>query len=312
MGRKGGLLRHFEGWEAGLVAVVIALFGTLLTVPLKVAPNDVPRPLPDGKLLAAALDRERTLVASVVPILEREIADPARGTEFYDLRAMGEQFRAYGHAEATDEMYAAVRARQKLAETVARARALGDDRLLGLRAYQRRLFLAELERWEKTGKESDELTGLGGRFVALATRDGWLDGRTISMDDSLRGIFFKRRWNEITGLTQAPFALMLDEQRAFYAFLLEHPHIEGNQNMSAADVCRAADRWRLRKIEEIAAIDPAYPYALARGVILYRVGRYPAAAQSLRDYLAASTDGRYALRARNYLVAAVARENDGP
>jgi hypothetical protein len=45
-------------------------------------------------------------------------------------------------------------------------------------------------------------------------------------------------------------------------------------------------------------------------VVLYRVGRYPAAAQALRDYLGTSTDGCYALRARNYLVAAVAREND--
>jgi hypothetical protein len=310
MRRKGGLLRHLEGWEAGLLAVVIALFGTLLAVPMKVAPNDVPLPLANGKLLAATLEREHALASSVVPMLAREIADPAQGTEFYDLRALGEQFRAYGRAEMSEDVYAAVRARQKLAETVGRARALGDDKLLGLRAYQRRLFLTELERWERSGAESDELTGLGGRFVALATRDGWLDGRTIAMNDSLRGIFFKRRWNEIAGLTQAPFALSLDEQRAFYAFLLEHPHVEGNQNMTAEDACRAADRWRLRKIEEIAAVDPSYPYALARGVLLYRVGRFPAAAQALRDYLAAATDGRYALRARNYLVAAMERENE--
>jgi hypothetical protein len=131
------------------------------------------------------------------------------------------------------------------------------------------------------------------------------------MDRALRGIFFKRRWNEVTGLTQAPFALTLDEQRAFYAFLLEHPFVEGKETMSPADACRAADQWRLRKIDEIARIDPSYPYALARGVLFYRLGRFPAAAQSFRDYLG-SSDGRYAVRARNYLVASAARAAEEP
>jgi len=112
----------------------------------------------------------------------------------------------------------------------------------------------------------------------------------------------------VTGLTDAPFALSLDEKRAFYAFLLEHPFVEGKQAMSAVDACRAADVWRLRKVEELGRIDPAYPYALARGVLFYRLGRYPSAAQAFRDHL--STDGRFGLRARNYLVAALARASE--
>jgi hypothetical protein len=132
------------------------------------------------------------------------------------------------------------------------------------------------------------------------------------MDEVLRGLFFKRRWNEVTGLTEPPFPLELDEQRAFYAFLLEHPYVEGRERMAAGDFCRAADVWRLRKVEDLGRIDPAYPYALARGVLFYRLGRYPSAAQAFRDHLSSSTDGRYALRARNYLVAAIARASEEP
>src|SRR5262245_15817266 len=105
------------------------------------------------------------------------------------------------------------------------------------------------------------------------------------MSASLRGIFFKRRWNEVTKLTEPPFALSLDELRGFYAFLLEHPYVEGKENLGAVEACRAADLWRLRKVEELSHIDAEYPYALARGVLFYRLGRYPTAVQSFRDFL---------------------------
>ena len=52
MRKKGGALRHLEGWEVGIVAVAIALVGTLLAVPLPVLPRDVPVPLVDGKALS--------------------------------------------------------------------------------------------------------------------------------------------------------------------------------------------------------------------------------------------------------------------
>jgi hypothetical protein len=311
VGKKGGLRRHFEGWEAGVVAVAIAVTGVLLALPLAVAPRDLPAPTADEKALSVLFEREHGLATAIAAALREEIADPAKGTHLFDLRAFGEAFRAYGRSESADETYDVLRARQKLLEALARARSLGDDKLLALRAYQKELFGAELTRWEDTGQSSDELTGLGGKFLTTAERDGWLEGGTVAMGRVLRGIFFKRRWNEITGLTDPPFALSLDEHRAFYAFLLEHPFVDNKKNLQPADACRVADQWRLRKIEELGRIDPAYPYALARGVLFYRLGRYPAAAQSLRDYLA-TADGRYALRARNYLAAAVSKAQEEP
>ncbi len=306
-GKKGGALRYFEGWEGGLVAVGIALTAAMLAVPLEVAPDDVPLPLVDGKLLAATLDRDRALAAAIVPALEREVTHSSASTELYDLRAFGEAFRAYGRAEVSDDVYEVVRARHRLVEAVAKARGVGDDKMLGLRAYQAGLFSAELRRWEDTKKESNELGDLGGGFLRLAVQSGWIESGRIVMDDVLRGIFFKRRWNEVTGLRAPSYDLSLEEQRTFYAFLLTHPYVETGRAADPSDACRAADQWRLRKIEELARVDPVYPYALARGILFYRLGRYPASAQALRDYLGSATDGRYYLRARNYLVAANAR-----
>jgi hypothetical protein len=188
---------------------------------------------------------------------------------------------------------------------------MGDEQLLGLRAYQEQLFVEEVRRWENTGKESDELAGLGGPFLDLVERNGWLKGRTIVMDDVVRGIFFKRRWNEVTGLSEEPFLLSLDEDRAFYAFLLTHPYAQNASGPSPRDVCRAVDQWRLRKVEDLARRDPSYPYLLARGVLFFRLGDHAAAEQAFRDHLAKG-DGSYALRARNYLAATVARASEGP
>ena len=312
MRKKGGPLRHLEGWEVGIVAVAVALVGTLLAVPLPVAPRDVPVPLADGKALSAVLDRETMLAASIARALEEERGRTSGTSQLYDLRAFGQEFRAYGVAEASGDTYAVVRARQRLIEAVGRARGVGDEKLVAVRAYQQQLFLAELHKWENTEVPSEELTGLGGGFLDLARQSGWLVGKGIVMDDLIRGIFFKRRWNQVTGISRSAYAISIDEHRVFYAFLLTHPYVEGRGGLGAKDACRAADQWRLRKIEELARLDPSYPYVLARGVLYYRLGRYPEATQAFRDYLGAAEDGRYVLRARNYFATAVARAAEEP
>jgi hypothetical protein len=316
--RKEGIGRHLEGWELGVIAVTAALLGTLLFVPLRVAPEDLPLPIADERSLAQAQQIDEEMALRVVPLLERELAHAAasdgadaatHGGEpatLYDLRAFGEAFRAYGNAEASSDMYEAVRLRKKLLEATARARSIGDRELLGLRAYEKRRFVEELARWEHSGTVSDEMTGLGGSFLSLAERYGWTTDHRLAMGDAVRGIFFERRWNELTGLTEAPYALSVDQSRVLYRYWLMHPPVE-TAVVSFADACRLADEWRLRKVTEIARFDPAYPAALARGVLLYRLGRYPAAADALRDHLRSASGGAFALRARNYLAEATAR-----
>jgi hypothetical protein len=295
-------LRYLEGWQAGLLAVGIALVGTALAVPWSAEPRDLPMPAVDERALTAGMDADRSRARAFAPELERELG--AGTGPLFDLRLLGDSLRAYGHAEAEHGTYPIVRARQKIAESLAQARSLGAERLLALRSYQVELFLAEVRRFEKTGKSSDDLVGLGGPFVEMLERHGWVDaGHAVRMREPLRAILFKRRWNELLGLTEAPFALSVDETRAFYGFLLSHPWVE-REVEDSAEACRVADQWRLRKIDELAPLDPSYPHALARGVLLFRLGRYPAAAQAFRDHLASSPDGPYAMRAKNFLIAA--------
>lgn len=301
--------RHLEGWQPGLLAILIAASGAVLALPRAAAPEDIPPPAVDERALTRTLQHDRDRALALAPELERELAGSGP-TTLFDLRALGHAIRDFGLVDASaerDELI--VEQRAKLAEAVLRATSLGEDKLLALRSYELALFLREVRRWEETRVESEELKALGGPFIAMLERNGWLrDGRIVP-DERVRAVLFKRRWNEITGLSQGPFALTLDEQRAFYRFLLMHP--SPLPGMQGDDVdCQAIDQWRLRKVIELAKLDPEYPDELARGVLLFRLGAYSTAAEAFRNHLAEHPDGPHALRVRNYLLAALDRAKD--
>jgi hypothetical protein len=58
-------------------------------------------------------------------------------------------------------------------------------------------------------------------------------------------------------------------------------------------------------VDALERIDPRYPALLARGVLYSRVGNHVAAAGALRLHLDQHPGGSWALRARNYLAAAL-------
>jgi hypothetical protein len=64
-------------------------------------------------------------------------------------------------------------------------------------------------------------------------------------------------------------------------------------------------------VTAIEKLDHDYPAAMARGVLLYRAGAYEAAAAAFRAQLAARPDGPWTLRAKNHLLAALARAPEG-
>jgi hypothetical protein len=97
--------------------------------------------------------------------------------------------------------------------------------------------------------------------------------------------------------------------------LLLHPATSSNAaagDEASRSKARAMleNQARLKKIDEIAAIDPAYPSELARGVIFYKLGRVLLAVESFRQHLDEHPDGPHALRAQNYLRAALGRAQD--
>jgi len=303
--------RHLEGWQPGLLAILIAASGAVLALPRATAPEDIPPPSVDERALAMTLQHDRDRALAIAPELEREVTGSS-SPRLFDLRALGQAIRDFGLADASpnrEELI--VEQRAKLAEAVLRATTLGEDKLLALRSYELLLFLREVRRWEETRVESEELQALGGPFIPMLERNGWIRNGRIVPDEKVRAILFKRRWNEITGLSEGPFALTLDEQRAYYRFLLMHPSPLTGMRGDEVD-CRSIDQWRLRKVLEFSQLDPEYPDELARGVLLFRLGAHLAAAEAFRNHLAKHPDGPHTLRVRNYLLAAVEHAKDDP
>ena len=227
--------RLFDGWQVGLAVIVTAALAVLIAVPRPVVPDEIPLPTPNRAALVALSLRD-----------ERFASEADRQRLDFDVRALGEAVRAYGKADAAGE-------REQLAQRLAEVRQLvvpalrqGPEAVLRLRAVQMRIFLDGLDRFERTGQESDDLREVGGASVAMLRRSGWLlaDGARVRVlpDRFVREVLFRKRWNEITGLDQAPFAPTLDEDRVFYGFLIEHPvvsvpWVRRHQRVSVAALC---------------------------------------------------------------------------
>ncbi|WP_438014659.1 hypothetical protein WMF18_27660 [Sorangium sp. So ce315] len=329
---RRGWKRHLEGWEPGLVAVFIAGSAAILAVPRSVEPAELPLPLADARALAQARD------ADAARAREAEL----RGLDA-EVRALGSAIRAFGvvDADADHTEAALLAARKRVLDAVGPALAQGDEAVLRLRAYQMSSFIREVRRFEATGEESDELRELGGNFLGLLRRSAWLgrggarprggvEARRVAMDGAVLGVLFKKRWGAISGIQRGTFALSLDEERALFKFLLSHPvgAARGAQDLAAppageprpsstavaprggVEARRAEERYRLKKIDELAALDPSYPRHLARGVALYRLGKFAQSAEAFRSHLDQHPDGAHTLRAQNYLRAALERARE--
>lgn len=307
------LAQKLEGWQAGLVAIGVAALGLSFAVPRAVPPEELPSPHVPASELQAAREREDQRASA----LDRRTANDD-GSATFDLRQAGDLLRQIGRADRDKDRDRVGMLREKLTQSimvVRRSPALGDEALAELRAFQERVFLAELARWEATGDARDELIEVGGDFLGLAERSGWITKpHRLLADDAVRGALFRKRFGEITGLRDGVFALTSAEQRHLLGFLLAHPPPGGAGPPIDDPVARAraTDQWLLRKVDELAALDPGYPVAFAHGVLFYRLGDPAASALAFRAYLAKRPDGPYTLRARNHLRAAEASLDQAP
>jgi hypothetical protein len=290
--KEGGWRRHLGGWQAGLVVVTVVGLAMALGLPRAVTPPDFPLPVPDGRRLRTIAQQDEALAEQLARSPEEEREGPA-----FELRQLGALLRRYGEADAVGDTGALQELRGPLLRGAHNLLQGGPEGLLRLRAYQRRIFLRELGRWEATGQESEELRQVGGGILRALRAEGWVQPpRRFVAGEHVRAALFKRRFAEVLGLQGRPeFALDLEESRALHGFLLAHPPAQGS----------GAWVFRLRKLEDLAKVDPSYPRKLARGVALLRLGQGAAAVVELREHLAERPDGPHTLRARNYLAAAV-------
>lgn len=305
-----GWQRHVEGWQPGLVAIFIAGTAALVAVPHAVPPFEIPEPMVQPAALAELVRADSTRADRVQALAQQGKLD-------FDVRALGDSVRAFGRAEDVASAVALEQAHRAVIEAAHRAIAGGAEAVLGLRAHQMRAFVLEMQAFARTGEASAELVDLGGTFPRSAEAYGWYGRaeRRLLADEAVLGALYKRRWNEVTGLTGPVFALSLDEQRVLHRFLIAHPAVaaaplgpEASDDIvkaRAIQLAVAADEKRLDKIRDLGKLDPTFPAALAEGVVLFRLGKFEAAAVAFDRHLHRSPDGPWTLRARNYLKAAL-------
>jgi len=309
-----------------LVPLLATLMVGALVLPRPVAPRDFPLPNVDAAALEAVTQRDRSFAG----LARRQPLDAK-------VRALGEAIRRFNAAEVTDEVGAATRLREQMPAALRLAlEAGGPDALVELRALQLDEFLAEVARFERTGKATRELDELGGTFLPTLTRVGWcrnMDGSsatypptpghplTVVLGEAERRAAFKQTWNKVAGAERVPqMALTLDEQRTLYGFYLTHAHAPESQH-AALEMARsqttnaatcanindgervAALAWVAAKMKELKAIDPSYPFDYARGIVLFHKHEYAGAALAFRAWLDAHPSGAWTLRAQNYLLA---------
>lgn len=286
-----GVRRFLDGWELGLLAVVLPVLALWLALPRPVDPTSVPLPTLDRRAMQRVLDEDTERAAAA-----------SRARLPFAARRVGELVRRFGLARGADANVRRDELRRAFQDAL---RELGPQPLLTLRAVQTRYFLAAVQRWtENPGAPPRDLEELAGNFADKCRVSGWLDdkGRVVFTETELF-VLYRVRWTELVGALDHPaFRPTLQEWQLYYRALLEHP--EGTNPIER-------DRRRLAYLNALSRRDTLYPVALARGVLLFRLGQRTAAASAFMDHLTAYPDGPYALRARNYLLAALTETGAG-
>jgi hypothetical protein len=310
MGVKGGssakktLSDRFDGWQPGLLAVLVAWSAAVLVVPRPAPPRELPEPL----VAPADLGRIRASQAALSRAAQAHLPDA--------LRALGGAVRRLGRAEASRDATAMGAARRDIEERMMSISGSARGRILELRAYQADAFVAAVRRWEATGEIDDDFVELGGDLVGALRRAGWCSeesGRPrVAMDDDELGVAYRKRWNVAVGAPEGAH-VSLAEERLLFAFAIRHPRQEADLGGDAHARAGFGASAMLRRIDEHAKVDPDYPAELARGVIHYHAGNYSRAVVSFQRFREAHPDGPYAARAASYArAAAVADAGDDP
>jgi hypothetical protein len=271
-------------------------------------------------ILVAALVVPRSAEPHVVPVPDvdrreqdvRERLEIARARSAYteplpfEVRAVGERVRRYGMATARADSERAMHELVELRQSALSAQDRhGDQPLLKLRAVQTELFREAIRRWEASGRVDEELIELSGDFIERARANGWIARGRLVMTHEERRVTFQVRWSRLAGLLEEhPFSPTLNEWRAYYRFLIEHPEVDRTR---VADV----ESVVMSYVASLEQHDPSYPGLLARGVLRYRAGEYDVAVRLFRAYLDERPDGPRRTWARNHLLAAARRAQAG-
>ncbi len=277
------LAKQLEGWQAGFLAVLLAWAVALVVVPRHVEPSEVPLPRVEPR----ELDVLRKSWGVSGARLDREDVPPA-------VRALGGRVRAYGRAEYEGHTKRVESARTSVAEVSRAAFYEGPEDVAALESRYAEAFVSAAAAWIDRGVVTDDLVELGGDAPAAFVEKGWKPAAGHAPEDFdvvLRALF-RKRFVALVGdhpLLAAPAA----ESLVLLRFLMSQDEDSPRGQASLYG-----------HIAEVEGLDPSYPAAYARGVVLYKLGRYEAAAASFDAFLQGGSSP-YRLRAVNHLRAAV-------
>jgi hypothetical protein len=302
-------------WLA-LVPVMAGVTAILFMFPRATPPDAIPLPRVDHR------------VTDHIAIAENNLAAAAASKRMSgDVLAIGSAIRDLNVTEEKGETESQlIEARRRVEMLIGKVIHLpgGDQELVELRATQTRTFLDALSAWEQMdkGEPPDMLECGAGGFVKHAAEAGWVEGRHILLDQTERRVAYKTVWNAQTHLERSTFAMTVDEERALYAFYIQHPRLpeqhrlglEARRRAATSEVdCKAAQNeeqrqrelWRAEKIKRLGAVDSKYPTQYALGIAYARGNRPDLAVESFTSFIDQHPDGPYALRAKNHLKSAL-------
>ncbi len=278
MGTQSDAAPRFGGWRVSAVLASLTVLLSLVSVPRPVEPEHLPMPIVGAAQLRQLLRATEA----------REHATPRLP---YEVRAVGEAYRAVGraHASGQGESHALEVLRSV---THAAARAHGGHPLMLLRDVQSQLFLAAALSEESEARRS-ELSELLGE----PSPPSLADGRVLRDVQPELLALFRVRWAELTGLHTAV---------AFRPTAAEHLLAARLQLVSTTPfLAEELTRARLAAVATMTRFDDTYPSELARGIILQQAQRPGLALDAYRRFLIEHTGGPYALAARNYFASVV-------
>ncbi len=293
--------RHLEGWPFLAVSLGIAWLGTLLMLPRPVMPRVLPLPVPEAARLRALEQEQHTRAEALAHAPAQERSLPPG----FDLRALGDAFRAYGRVDASVERAIAqlMQAHQRVLGAVQQVLSTqGVAPIVELRDYETDLFVAAAERWQPGEPPAADLVELGGDFTGLLTRSDWISSHGgLRVPHAVLRALFQRRFREITSLQDPSLQLDREQLRALYAFLLSHPPPFSGEVPLAGE--RQRWQWLQRRVDELSGLDPTYPVNEARGVIFANLGDPTAARLFFARHLSEHPEGPDALRVQDFAVA---------